>query len=188
MNMSKPNKEDISGEDAKANPDQWNDSDTNYDDLSAEELKAKVIELENEYKEYRSNSEKGVQKVIGKKKELEKAQANLKEVDINELVQQEVSKKMQQVAINSTLESVKAQLPESIKEDFDDEFQEITEGKDITEDNIKRYVSKALKLVDAGKGSVTALWGVTDTKSSPKTSEKERKKTAKSFVDEFWLN
>lgn len=104
--------------------------------------KEEVVEL---YKEYRKNSEKGVQKLSKKLKE--KSGDESVEERARAIAKEELDRRY----IKTTLNSVNNQLPEAKREDFNKEFEFLTEGRELDSDNVEVYIRKALDLVGGKK-------------------------------------
>jgi len=49
--------------------------------------------------------------------------------------------------VDKKLSSVKDQLPDDLLEKFNTEFEELTEGKKLTADNVQKYIKNALSNV-----------------------------------------
>lgn len=166
-------------QDANANP---NDADVNLEEMTQEELLAHAQKLKNEYKEYRKNSEKGVQKLNQKLKE----QTDWSEARAREIAQEELDK----VHITRTLNSVKNQLTEKQREAFDTEYGFLTDGRKIDSNSVDTYVRKALDLIGSKKQADIvwiSLGASNKSESSSKAKAEQRKENAKAFVEEMWL-
>lgn len=135
-------------------------------------------------KTQRSNSEKWALKLLNEKKELE--WKVIDETKIDELVQQKLDKQY----VTQTLSVVKSQLSDDELEAFELEFNDITEGKQLTTENVDKYVQKALKLtnkwetrqviaVNAGSSSKTS--------NTSKAQAEARKAEAAEFVKKYGL-
>jgi hypothetical protein len=59
-----------------------------------------------------------------------------------------VQLKLDKQYVTQTLSTVKSQLSEDELEAFELEFNDITEGKQLTTENVDKYVQKALKLTN----------------------------------------
>lgn len=154
----------------------------NQEELSPEELQEKLNQVQQEFAEYRKNSEKGVKVILDENKELKAKQVNKEELDA--LVQS----KLDSQYVSNTLASVKNQLPESMVEAFESEFTDITEGKQLTSENVDKYIQKTLKLI--GKVETSVVWVQTWATTSPTKRQEnadKRKEEAKKFVDENGL-
>lgn len=161
------------------------------DDYSPEELrefaKAQAIETHKAnqaLKEQRSNAEKGALKLINEKKALE--WKVIDETKIDELVQQKLDKQY----VTQTLSSVKSQLSEDELEAFEAEFNDITEGKQLTTENVDKYVQKALKLTNKWETKQVVAMNASNSSratNSSKAQEEARKASVKAFAQKYGL-
>ena len=82
--------------------------------------------------------------------------------------------------MDKKLSSVKDQLPDDLLEKFNTEFEELTEGKKLTADNIQKYIKNALSnvsddstLLDTIKAG--AVWNGGNTKGRPTNEDRGTK-------------
>ena len=101
---------------------------------------------------------------------------NKKWPNIDEIVEQ----KLNQKEVDKKLSSVKDQLPDDLLEKFNTEFEELTEGKKLTADNIQKYIKNALSnvsddstLLDTIKAG--AVWNGGNTKGRPTNEDRGAK-------------
>ena len=101
---------------------------------------------------------------------------NKKWPNIDEIVEQ----KLNQKEVDKKLSSVKDQLPDDLLEKFNTEFEELTEGKKLTADNIQKYIKNALSnvsddstLLDTIKAG--AVWNGGNTKGRPTNEDRGTK-------------
>lgn len=101
---------------------------------------------------------------------------NKKWPNIDEIVEQ----KLNQKEVDKKLSSVKDQLPDDLLEKFNTEFEELTEGKKLTADNVQKYIKNALSnvsddntLLDTIKAG--AVWNGGNTKGRPTNEDRGAK-------------
>lgn len=101
---------------------------------------------------------------------------NKKWPNIDEIVEQ----KLNQKEVEKKLSSVKDQLPDDLLEKFNTEFEELTEGKKLTADNVQKYIKNALSnvsddssLLDTIKAG--AVWNGGNTKGRPTNEDRGAK-------------
>ena len=101
---------------------------------------------------------------------------NKKWPNIDEIVEQ----KLNQKEVDKKLSSVKDQLPDDLLEKFNTEFEELTEGKKLTADNVQKYIKNALSnvsddstLLDTIKAG--AVWNGGNTKGRPTNEDRGTK-------------
>lgn len=174
-------------------PDQGTQDELDLDvlnDYSQEELlefaKAQALETykaNQALKEQRSNSEKGALKLLNEKKELESKVVD--ETKIDELVQQKLDKQY----VKQTLSTVKSQLSDDELVEFEAEFNDITEGKTLTTENIDKYVQKALKLANKSENKQVIAMSQSTSKARASTAAQAeaRKAEAAEFVKKYGL-
>lgn len=161
----------------------------NLEELTVDELldfaKSKALkekELERQFAEYRSNSEKWVQKLLEKSKK--------ENVIDEEKISSIVNQKVQEKYVTSTLNTVKNQLWADERALFEEEFADITEWKVLTEETVDKYIEKTLKIIWKQKTDVMWMhaWVWWKRPSVTPAQNAEASKTiAKSFVEEYWL-
>lgn len=131
--------------------------DEHLETLDEEQLrefaKQKALEVqkkEQELHSLRSNTEKWVKKLLDEKKELEKGKD-----EVTDLVKKEIA----QQAVKSEIARTVAQLPEWVREKFNEKFTAITKWVDLTIDDVNSYLSDALKLVDVSREAIPVMGG-----------------------------
>ena len=134
-------------------------------------------------KEQRSNSEKGALKLLNEKKLLESKVVD--ETKIDELVQQKLDKQY----VTQTLSTVKSQLSDDELAEFEAEFNDITEGKSLTTDNVDKYVQKALRLANKSENKQVIAMSQSTSKARASTvaQAEARKSEAKEFAQQRGL-
>lgn len=133
--------------------------------------------------EQRKNSEKWALKLLNEKKELESKVID--ETKIDELVQQKLDKQY----VTQTLSMVKSQLSDDELAEFEAEFNDITEGKALTTDNVNKYVDKALKLANKSESKQVVAMSQSSSKAraSSAVQAEARKSEAKEFAKQRGL-
>lgn len=132
--------------------------------------------------EQRKNSEKWALKLLNEKKELESKVID--ETKIDELVQQKLDKQY----VTQTLSTVKSQLSDDELAEFEAEFEDITEGKSLTTENVDKYVQKALKLANKETKQVIAMsQSSSKARASSQAQAEARKAEAAEFVKKYGL-
>jgi len=155
-------------------------------DLSQEELQELVIETQNGYNQLKSSSDRWVNKLLEEKRELEKAvELVIKDENQLELIRESdpelaekvasrlkwkisekwatkedmekiVEKAMLKKTINSKISKISSQLWD-LWEKFKEEFEGLTSGKELTEDNLEKYLKATLSIVSADWGVDVSL-------------------------------
>ena len=128
-------------------------------------------------KAQRSNSEKWALKLLNEKKALESKVVD--ETKIDELVQQKLDKQY----VTQTLSTVKSQLSDDELAEFEAEFEDITEGKSLTTENVDKYVQKALKL--ANKSETKQVVAMSQSSSKARASSQVQAEARKAEAKEF---
>lgn len=133
--------------------------------------------------EQRKNSEKWALKLLNEKKELESKVID--ETKIDELVQQKLDKQY----VTQTLSTVKSQLSDDELAEFEAEFNDITEGKSLTTENVDKYVQKALKLANKSESKQVVAMSQSSSKAraSSAVQAEARKSEAKEFAKQRGL-
>lgn len=111
------------------------------------------------------------------------------EETVEKLVEERTKKILDENTVNTTLKSVQSQLPQWLREQFEEEYKDITEGKKITADNVDKYVKKTLKIIGWVQDN-QIRWlssGSTQARSTGKESKEARKEKAQAFNQKFWL-
>lgn len=155
-------------------------------DLSQEELQAKIQEANTKYQELQSNSDRWVQKVLDEKKLAEKSLKALGEINgdndkfvelynqdkklgeyilknvfngasIEEFqaggvkakpVTENFEEFYQKKQIEERLEKITSKLSPEAKEKFELEFEDLTDGKKLTKENVDKYIKITLKEIE----------------------------------------
>lgn len=168
-------------QDADANPEQIEEY---LKELSPAELLEYAKKQASDFKEYRRNSNKGVQELNKKLKE--KTDDESIEERARAIAKEELDKRY----ITNTLNAVRNQLNDEQIEAFDEEYKFLTEWRSIDSDSVDTYVRKALDYV-GGKRPTNVVWmnvgWAVKKESSSKAKAEQRKESAKAFVREMWL-
>lgn len=106
-----------------------------------------------------------------------------------EIIEQKVKKTIEQTRVNEKLSEVKAKLPEDLQSKFDEEFNELTDWKTLSSQNVDKYIKLTRNTIAEDQDDVQSLakmygvggWSKTKSKSSKEKEIEERKKYAQSL-------
>jgi len=108
------------------------------------------------------------------------------EVDVEKIVERQLDTK----EVNKRVSKVVEQLPEDIREKFTTEYEELIQNKEVTGENVEKYIKAALSLVSDDDDNATnyiksvSLWGGTWGKrvSASEAVKNSRAEYAKDFL------
>lgn len=112
------------------------------------------------------------------------------QVDVDKIVEQKLNK----AKVNEKLEHIKNQLPDQFKSKFDEEFNDLTEWKNLTPQNADKYIKLTISTLqewdDKGVLNQVRQSSIAGKTSSKKVSEKtkEEEKRVKFAEKLIWVN
>lgn len=129
--------------------------------------KEQLEELENEEVEQEEKEEQEQEEMDDKDKEIEKWKGRYKsmmkkqqesgegeDLDVNSIVE----KKLLEREVTTRIEDVVSQIPEKYREKFQEEFNELSEGKQLSLDKVDKYIKSALALsVPSDEGDIDQI-------------------------------